>query len=433
MMRMPVGGVIRIATAYGQSMVAQIHHERARHVADFLAIAVALALPWSTSATAILIGALLVALLISFELTTVRTTPITLAGLVPALLWALAVVGMLWAAVGWADRLEGMRAYHKLLLIPLLLLHFSRSKRGWMVPAAYLLSCGSVLVVSLVFAGWPALKWHWSTNPGVPIRDRIAQSGEFVLCAIAALALALHVRSRRRYAFAVGLVALAALFLFDVVYVANSRTSLVVGPLLVIVLGARQLQWRGAVLAGLSVIIFAVAAWFSSPYLRDRVMHLDREIDLFARKANQISEGVTSAGERLEYWNKAVSFIRSAPIVGHGTGSMPSLFRRSTIGRTGLGAIAAENPHNQTLAVAIDLGLVGAAMLWSMWIVHLLLLRGPGLANTLGLFLVIQNIVSSVFNSHLTDFSQGWTYVFGIGVFGGMALANRRLRENPGG
>jgi hypothetical protein len=39
---------------------------------------------------------------------------------------------------------------------------------------------------------------------------------------------------------------------------------------------------------------------------------------------------------------------------------------------------------------------------------------------------VVQNIVGSAFNSHLFDFLQGWTYVVGVGVAGGMMLRARR-------
>jgi hypothetical protein len=38
---------------------------------------------------------------------------------------------------------------------------------------------------------------------------------------------------------------------------------------------------------------------------------------------------------------------------------------------------------------------------------------------------VTQNIVSSLFNSHLFDFNQGWLYVFGVGVLGGTVLSVR--------
>jgi O-antigen ligase len=35
---------------------------------------------------------------------------------------------------------------------------------------------------------------------------------------------------------------------------------------------------------------------------------------------------------------------------------------------------------------------------------------------------VTYNIVSSLFNSHLFDFGQGWLYVLGVGVTGGAVL-----------
>jgi hypothetical protein len=35
---------------------------------------------------------------------------------------------------------------------------------------------------------------------------------------------------------------------------------------------------------------------------------------------------------------------------------------------------------------------------------------------------VTYNVVSSLFNSHLFDFGEGWLYVFGVGLTGGMML-----------
>ena len=60
-----------------------------------------------------------------------------------------------------------------------------------------------------------------------------------------------------------------------------------------------------------------------------------------------------------------------------------------------------------------------------MWLAHLLLFCGRGLAEWIGLIIVVQNIVGSAFNSHLFDFVQGWIYVVGVGVAGGIALKNR--------
>jgi hypothetical protein len=43
---------------------------------------------------------------------------------------------------------------------------------------------------------------------------------------------------------------------------------------------------------------------------------------------------------------------------------------------------------------------------------------------------VVQNIIGSLFNSHLFDFSQGWGYVIGVDVAAGMVL--RRPKPTPG-
>ena len=40
---------------------------------------------------------------------------------------------------------------------------------------------------------------------------------------------------------------------------------------------------------------------------------------------------------------------------------------------------------------------------------------------------VVQNVVGSLFNSHLFDFVQGWVYVIGVGVAGGTVLNGTRI------
>ena len=123
------------------------------------------------------------------------------------------------------------------------------------------------------------------------------------------------------------------------------------------------------------------------------------------------------------YWQKSMAFITAAPLIGHGTGSIRDQFRRSAEGQTGMAAEAAANPHNQTFAVAIQLGLLGVAVLIAMWVAHLLLFWGEReIAAWFGLVVVTQNIIGSLFNSHLFDFTQGWSYVLGVGVAGGVIL-----------
>jgi O-antigen ligase len=112
--------------------------------------------------------------------------------------------------------------------------------------------------------------------------------------------------------------------------------------------------------------------------------------------------------------------MAKAPVLGHGTGSIREEFRRSATDQADRPTPVPTNPHNQIFAIAIQLGLVGAVVLIAMWIAHLRLFWGPALAAGIGVAVVVQNVVSSLFNSALFDFTSGWAYVWGVGVLGGM-------------
>ncbi len=63
-----------------------------------------------------------------------------------------------------------------------------------------------------------------------------------------------------------------------------------------------------------------------------------------------------------------------------------------------------------------------------MWYFHLALFLERSFVAWIGLVVVVQNFVSSLVNSHLFDFHEGWIYVLGVGVAGGMVAAARRDR-----
>ena len=67
-----------------------------------------------------------------------------------------------------------------------------------------------------------------------------------------------------------------------------------------------------------------------------------------------------------------------------------------------------------------------AVLIALTWLVHLMLFRGDGLPSRIGLLVVVQNMVSSLFNSHLFDFHEGCMYVLGVAIAGGMVVQARR-------
>jgi O-antigen ligase len=386
-------------------------------IADWSAIAVAASLPWSTSATSILVVCWLICLLPTLRLAPLRREILTPAGGLPVLLWLLAAAGMLWADVAWAERFDGLDGFLKLLAIPFLLAHFRHSERAACVLMAFLLSCTLLLVTSYFLALWPGLPWRGvRAGLGVPVKDYIAQSGEFAICVFILLAIALSLARTRSWG-GLWILLWATLFLINFLYLATGRTALAVTVVLLLTFALRQFGLKKGGLALLAAMLLGAAIWESSPFLRGRVGVVPGEVERYWNE-----NASTPSGERLEYWKRSVSFMADAPVLGHGTGTIRELFRRSAVGQTGASAEVSPNPHNQTLAIGIQLGTTGVVLLYAMWIAHLLLFRGPGLPAWIGLVFVIQNIVSSLFNSHLFDFTQGWIYVFGVGVAGGAVL-----------
>jgi hypothetical protein len=392
-------------------------------LADWLAVGVAVSLPWSTSATGTLIVLWLLAVLPSLDLAAIKRELLTAAGGLPVTLWGLATLGLFWADASWGERLGGYTPFHRLLVIPLLLAQFRRSEHGMRVLFGFFASVTGVLLLSWLLVLFPRLPWR-SGEYGVPVKDYILQSGDFLICAFVLLELAIGDSRVGRWRSVAAFIALAVLFLANIVFVATGRTALMVAPVLALLLGWRQFRWKGLVGAALLVGVLGGAASFVSPYLNARLTTSVDELRAFQKR-----DALNSTSAHLQFLKESLSFVASAPIIGHGTGSIAAQFRKAAAGKTGAAGIASVNPHDQILAIGIQLGLVGIAMLVAMWVAQLMLFRGVGLTAWIGLVVVVQNVVSSLVNSHLFDFTQAWLYIFAVGVAGGMALRERDFRN----
>jgi len=87
-----------------------VDRKQLAQLADWAAVAVAVALPWSTSATSILLVAWLITLIPTLDAAAIWREVKSTAGGLPILLWLLGVIGMLWADVSWPERFAGWAA-----------------------------------------------------------------------------------------------------------------------------------------------------------------------------------------------------------------------------------------------------------------------------------------------------------------------------------
>ena len=234
-------------------------------------VAIAVALPWSTSAVGILLVLWLIALIPTLDWPEVRRELFSPAGGLPVLLFLLGVVGMAWADVSLAARWGGLDGFVKLLVIPLLIAQFRRSDNGRHVFTGFLVACVALLIASWAVAIWPGLP-KGSTDFGVAVKSYIVQSVEFMICAAGLLYLAVEAARARRWARFALLLVPALAFLQDIFFVATGRTTLVVIPVLLVVYGARRFGGKGfaGALCGRARSP-AAGVWVSSPYVRYRV------------------------------------------------------------------------------------------------------------------------------------------------------------------
>ncbi len=393
--------------------------ERLVRLADWLAVAVAVTLPWSVTASSIAIVLWLLAVLPIVDWSALRRNLVLPAVALPMLLGLFAAVAIVWSGASAADQFGSIKIFARLAIIALLVVQFQRSERGFWVVGGFVASCTLLLAVSWYF--WlfvpPGAK-----PAGVPIKDYIVQSTEFLICvfALAHFSLDAWRRCERRLALVLALIAFV--FLANISYVASARSTLIALVVLVPLFVLQRFGWKQASgVVALAAIVGALV-WSSSAYLRARVLDVAQEVRDYRQRSAE-----TSSGFRLEFWSRSIISVSQAPIIGHGTGAQRDQFRQTARGSDGIGAAITDNPHNQVLYVAIQFGGVGTMLLFAMWFAHAMLFRIGGLAAWVGMGLVVQNVIAGLFNTPLVEFTAGWMYIFGVGVLGGMTLRSGRF------
>ena len=424
------------AVAPPMSLVRRYWRDRAlwTTIADVFAILAALTLPWSTTLPGIFVPCWLGAVAWVMDWRAYgRLLKLPICYL-PFALVGLALVGTLWSDASWSARIYAVGPTLKLLVLPGLFYHFERSSRGMWVFIAFLVSCALLMVMSWIVTYDPSLSLKAPGEPGgrgIFVKNYIDQSQEFALCAVALAYPVIRLLQTNRVWQALVLVAISLGFIVNMAFVIVSRTAMVTIPIMLAVFALLHLKWRTSVMIFGVLVVMAGLAWATSPQLQTTLDTFSRDYRLY--KTQNVP---TSIGMRLEFWKKSLQFFAEAPVIGHGTGSTRGLFERAATGDTySATSQVIGNPHNQTLNVAVQWGSAGIILLYAMWLVHLLLFRGDGLVVWIGLLVVVQNIFTSLFNSHIFDFHEGWMYVFGVGVAGGMTLAARQhnARAQPAG
>ena len=175
------------------------------------------------------------------------------------------------------------------LAIPLILAHFRRSDKATWVVGAFLISCTLLLLLSYLLALWPGLTWRGARHPGVPVKEYVAQSTEFVICFFVLLAIGFRF-VHRHLLVSTGVFVVAVLFLVNVFYIASGRTALVVIAVLLFVFAFWQWEWKKAVVVLLTAVVCAFVVWKTSTYLRTELALMPGEIQRYLVKMRVLDQ-----------------------------------------------------------------------------------------------------------------------------------------------
>jgi O-antigen ligase len=404
-----------------------------RHLAtsrQAAAVATAFTLPLTTSGEAITVSIFAILALVTLDRARLVATLRSPAALIPILLFALMLIGVAWSTQPLFEAVKAAGNYAKLLLIPLLIATTFTPRQALQIAYGFLAACAILLVLSWASLLWPSGPWGWIKSPGVAVKDNAVQSSCFALCALGLALGAIRIWQQGRTGQAVAILVVAVLFFADIFMIAVSKTGLLMAGALLALLLFHAGGWKRAVLIAVpAVMLMGVALWTSAP-AQQRLAEFWTDM-----RGNTAGQESVSTGARLDFWTKGIEFVRDAPVFGHGTGSIRSLYQALEATRPSPYGAATPDPHNQFLAIAIQIGLIGAALLLAMWVAHLVLFLGRDLACILGQAVVLQNVIGSLFNSHLSAVSLGMVYCLAVGLLGAVVIdlpgRTKRLQVPP--
>jgi len=350
-------------------------------------------------------------------LTTAATHPVVRASW---LLFGMLAIGMSYGSTALQTALGSLGKYADLAFIPAFMLLLGDAATRRLAGYAFIGAMAITLLLSmLVGLSWlPVQPWMAAKaaidNPCI-FHSEITHNNMMAFAAFLAL---LHFREARSWGMRAlwgGFIALAC---YNILFMVDGRTGYLILFALcgwfVWTILRTWMAGRGKAIKArhvLTVLMLTsssvLVAFQTIAPLRDGV--LQAVTDLKAWQPGQASEG--SAGMRLDYYYNTLQFLKLQPVFGVGTGGFADAYQSQV---QGTAMPPTHNPHNEYLMVAAQTGLVGLALL--LYLFYTLWRTAPRLPTSFeqdaARGLVLAYLVNCMFNSALTDHSDGLFFAF---------------------
>lgn len=389
----------------------------ARRIARGAFVALGISIPISTALDGVLLGVIVLAWLLANRFSetaaAVRSSPVAAA----ACLWFAAhVLGALYS-IGEAP--EIMRSVGKaamFLIIPVAIAVLNDAKDRERALYAFMAAIALTVVLSSLRWGdvIPAeTPWLKSTRYSATVVFKLHLT-QNLLVAFGAFIFAVQARRATRPAVRFLFWGFTALAVVNVMVMGDGRT----GQLVLLVLSMYYGAWcvrRYKLVAALAIPVLLGTGAYLMP---DSALHKRATLALSEGgewRPGVMAERPSPVGERLEFYRKSLDIAAAHPLAGVGTGGFIAAYERAVRGTT---LPPTHNPHNEYLLKAVELGVIGVALLLGLLAVEWLnagrLADAGHTAIAHGLVLTIA--LASLFTTPLNDHTELLLFVWLSGV-----------------
>lgn len=375
---------------------------------QYLAIAVGLSIPLSTTLAEITVGLYIAAWCVQGQFREkwreISRNPVAW---LPVALFALLAIATLWSTAGTREAFKCLGKYRELLYPPLFLSAF---REAWVRRQALLCYMAGISVLM----GLSGCEWIFgfdldlsSVTDFVVFKDRIVHN---LLLAHLIYLLAIEFMDRPRWRWlCAGLIALT---LADMLFLVQGRTGYLVLAGLIPLFLTQRFGKKGLAYAACLFLISCPVLYFGSSKVRARA-----DITMTQVMNEWGPTRQRSSDPRMELYTNSLRMISRHPWLGTGTGSFVKEYTRdadiSIIGE-------AIDPHCEYLCLAVQTGLIGAGLfvLLLAWQWRLAGRLDPT-DRQLGQGCVVTIALGSIVNSLILGFTGGLM----LGFFSGLVFS----------
>jgi O-antigen ligase len=260
----------------------------------------------------------------------------------------------------------------------------------------------------------PSFSWmHAKPGNAVVFRFQITHNLFMALAALlfGVFAAEAGLSGRRFFATAWSLACLLALI--NVVLMVQGRTGYVVLAAFIALIFGMRAGWKGIMVACLVVSFSAFAIYEFSNSTRQRVNLTLNELSQW-QSDKPVTDG-NSIGYRMEFFTNSLALIDKRPLLGSGLGSFPAEYKQHV---EGTGRNPTENPHNDTLLLAVQAGIPSVLLF-----LYLLIRLGFAARNSVSLqlrvlapALALWIGVGGIFNALLIDHAESLLFALFLGL-----------------